>query len=152
MDPRFETHIEALPSALEELLHREPKKVPLLSNRVPAAGIYLLSEGSRHLYVGRTRDIGKRLHNHFGTWRQAAFAFRLAREATGKVKPSYRRKDSREALMRDPAFANAFEQASARIREMDARYVEVADPIRQYLLEVYVAVALDTPYNDFDTH
>ena len=54
--------------------------------------------------------------------------------------------------MHGPAFANAFEEARARIRDMDARYVEVADSIRQHLLEVYVAVALDTPYNDFDTH
>ena len=152
MDQRFRRHIEALPSALEELLHSEPKKVPLLSRRVPAAGVYLLSEGPRHLYVGRTRDIGKRLQNHLGTWEQASFAFRLAREATGKVKPSYGRKESRKALMDDPAFANAFRQASARIRDMDARYVEIADPIRQHLLEVYVAVALDTPHNDFNTH
>jgi len=152
MDPRFQAHIESLPPALKELLKKEPKKVPVLARRVPVAGVYLLSEGSRHLYVGRTRDIGKRLQNHLGTWRQAAFAFRLAREATRKVKPSYRRKDSRATLMRNPAFAAAFEQARVRIRAMDARYVELADPIRQHLLEVYVAVALDTPYNDFDTH
>ena len=35
---------------------------------------------------------------------------------------------------------------------MELRYVEEADPLRQTLLEIYVAVALKTPYNDFDTH
>ena len=54
--------------------------------------------------------------------------------------------------MEDPAFASAFEVAKARIRAMQVRFVEVADPIRQTILEVYVALALSTPYNDFDTH
>jgi hypothetical protein len=35
---------------------------------------------------------------------------------------------------------------------MDIRFVEEADPLRQTLLEVYVAVALQTPHNGFDTH
>ena len=46
----------------------------------------------------------------------------------------------------------AFEQAKDRIRQMYVRYVEESDPIRQCLLEIYAAVALDTPYNDFSTH
>jgi hypothetical protein len=32
---------------------------------------------------------------------------------------------------------------------MDVRYVEETDPQRQALLEIYVAVVLETPYNDF---
>ena len=32
------------------------------------------------------------------------------------------------------------------------RFVEENDPVRQALLEIYAAVALKTPYNDFDTH
>jgi hypothetical protein len=35
---------------------------------------------------------------------------------------------------------------------MDLRFVEESDPVRQTLLEVYVAVVLATPYNDFDNH
>jgi hypothetical protein len=35
---------------------------------------------------------------------------------------------------------------------MDVRYVEVTDALRQALLEIYVAIALQTSYNDFDTH
>lgn len=34
--------------------------------------------------------------------------------------------------------------AQTRIRSMDLRYVEEIDPVRQYLLEVYVYVALRT--------
>jgi hypothetical protein len=39
-----------------------------------------------------------------------------------------------------------------RIRAMDFRAVEETDQTRQTLLEVYCAVVLETPYNDFGTH
>lgn len=35
---------------------------------------------------------------------------------------------------------------------MDIRYVEEIDPVKQTLLEVYVATVLDTRYNDFENH
>ena len=55
-------------------------------------------------------------------------------------------------LMTDPEFVEAFVDAKQRISRMDVRYVEETHPLRQALLEMYVAVALNTPYNDFDTH
>ena len=82
----------------------------------------------------------------------AAFAFRLAREVTGKLDACYRKEGSRDALMQDPAFRRAFDTAKARIRKMDVRFVEETDPVRQAILEIYAAVALNTRYNDFDTH
>lgn len=82
----------------------------------------------------------------------AAFAFRLAREATGYLDASYKKEGSRSKLMQDPDFLAAFDQAKTRIREMDVRFVEEANPIRQALLEIYVATSLQTAYNDFSTH
>jgi len=38
------------------------------------------------------------------------------------------------------------------MREMDYRYVEETDQVRQTLLEVYCAVVLQTPFSDFGTH
>ena len=35
---------------------------------------------------------------------------------------------------------------------MNVRYVHEKDPVRQALLEIYVAVATEAKYNDFDTH
>ena len=52
----------------------------------------------------------------------------------------------------DPVFASAFKAAKERIRSMEYRYVEEPDQNRQALLEIYVAVVLATPYNDFGTH
>ena len=42
--------------------------------------------------------------------------------------------------------------AKARIRNMQVRYVHEPDPLRQAPLEIYVAVATQARYNDFDTH
>lgn len=155
MDKRFADLVAELDPAYRRLLAMAPRKPLELPRGVPQAGIYLLSESRRHLYVGRSNRIRERLSNHCresATHRTAAFAFRLAREATGHTRATYRPQGSRADLMRNPAFAKAFEAAKARIRAMDVRFVEETDPTRQCVLEVYVAVVLQTPYNNFDTH
>ncbi|MCC6427319.1 MAG: hypothetical protein IT435_10925 [Phycisphaerales bacterium] len=117
--------------------------------------MYLLSEAEKSLYVGRSNRMPDRVRNHgraAATHRQAAFAFKLAREATGNAKATYKSKGSRTDLMLDPAFVAAFATAKARIAGMQVRFVEEVNPVRQCLLEVYVALALGTPYNDFDNH
>jgi hypothetical protein len=58
----------------------------------------------------------------------------------------------RASLMRDKTFSDAFAAAKIRMRDMDYRYVEETDQARQVLLEIYCAVVLGTPYNDFGTH
>lgn len=116
---------------------------------------HLLSEGDNHLYVGRTRKLRSRLRQHSipaAQHNQAVFAFKLAREATSFTEASFRSKGSRRDLLADPRFADAFGGAKARIREMDLRFVEETDPLRQALLEIYAAVTLGTKYNDFETH
>ena len=118
-------------------------------------GIYLFSDNGEHLYVGRSRNIRGRIARHTrqsATYRMAAFAFHLAREATGTLFATYTMKGSRKDLMNNPEFCSAFGEAKERIRKMDLRYVEETDPIRQAILEIYVTVSLNTPYNDFDTH
>lgn len=155
MHKRFAAVAAQLDSSCRQLLAIRPTKPLGLPPDVPRAGFYLLSEGRRHLYVGRSNRIRKRLSNHCrpsATYKMAAFAFRLAREDTGRLKATYRPEGSRADLMKDPAFVAAFGAAKARIREMDVRVVAEADPVRQAILEVYVAVALGTQYNDFDTH
>lgn len=51
-----------------------------------------------------------------------------------------------------PAFSDAFLAQKARLRTMSIRGVAEEGPIRQALLEIYVSIALETSYNDFDTH
>jgi hypothetical protein len=82
----------------------------------------------------------------------ASFAFRLAREETGFLKATYKKEGSRSFLIADSTFKTAFDSAKERIRSMQIRFVAEPDPVRQTLLEVYVAVTLQTPYNDFANH
>lgn len=156
MNDRFLPYINELDVSLNTLLAMTPLTPATLSSSMPERGVYLLSEGGRHLYVGRSNSIRARLGRHSlpgASHRMAAFAFRLAREATGFLKPTYRKGDgSRNHLMTQSHFVEAFTSGKARIRAMHVRFVEEADPIKQMLLEVYVAVVLQTPYNDFDNH
>jgi hypothetical protein len=156
MDQLFMKHVEALCPKLDRLLAMKPESTCDVPRDAPKAGVYLLSEKGRNLYVGRSNGIRARIRRHCkvkATEKMAAFAFRLAREATGRLKATYKKGDgSRKALMEDQVFVAAFEAAKARIRAMDLRYVQEDDPVRQMLLEVYVAVVLKTPYNDFDNH
>lgn len=156
MDSKFIAHVETLRPKLTLLLAMAPVTAVTLPTKMPQRGVYLLSEGSRHWYVGRSNDIRKRIGRHSrpgATHRMAAFAFGLAREATGNVKATYKKGDgSRSALMENREFVAAFDAAKARIRNMDLRFVEEIDPVRQALLEIYVAEVLGTPFNDFDNH
>jgi len=54
-----------------------------LPRNMPSAGIYLLSENGRPLYVGRTSNLRNRLQYHMrNNHNQATFAFLLARHHT----------------------------------------------------------------------
>ena len=115
----------------------------------------MFSEGRQHLYVGRTNGIRRRLQNHCrisGTHDTATFAFRIARQATGQTKASYAKASSRDQLSKDPVFGPEFKRAKQRVNTMDIRFVEETDAVRQALLEIYVALALETTFNDFDNH
>lgn len=156
MDQNFAKVVEALHPKFQCLMEQAPRSphTPWPKERV--RGVYLFSEGNRHLYVGRTNDVRGRYGRHClpgAHHGMAAFAFRLAREATGNLKATYRPGEgSRKALAVEPEFKAEFEAAKARLRAMDFRYVEEAEPVRQCVLEIYCAVALGTPYNDFDNH
>ncbi len=156
MDRRFVALVDALDPKLEQLRSMVPLHYGELPREMPPSGVYLFSEGGRDLYVGRSNTLRQRYGRHCrpgATHRQAAFAFRLAREATGRTKASYRPgAESRAGLILEEAFKGSFDAAKERIRRMEYRYVEEADQNRQALLEIYCAVVLETPYNDFNTH
>jgi hypothetical protein len=147
---------DSLEPSFQRLMSAPPKRISELGAPARVPGVYLLSEGNRHLYVGRSNHIRNRMAGHStpsaapGT---AAFAFRLAREATDNLHPSYKKGGgTRSELMARPDFRREFDNAKARIREMEVRTVEEAHPVRQALLEIYAATVLATPYNSFDNH
>jgi hypothetical protein len=156
MHPTFARLVAGLPPKYEQLIAMPPCQAGTLPKVMPKQGVYLFSEGGQHLYVGRSNNIRGRYGRHCNpgaTHRMAAFAFKLAREATGKMTASYKvGEDSRSGLMLNPEFLAAFKAAKARIREMDFRYVEETDQNAQALLEIYCTLALNARFNDFDTH
>lgn len=134
MDPAFKQFVEMLHPSFERLMEMVPLKMSSLPSRLPDKCIYLFSEGQNYLYVGRTRNLRKRLRQHSipsAQHNQAVFAFKLARETTGRLTADYSAQGSRKALCIEPAFAEAFLQAKSRVRKMDLRFVEEEDPTRQ---------------------
>ena len=102
----------------------------------------MLYEEGRPLYVGQSRNIRNRLKNHWkGQQSAASLAVRIAQENIKKT---------------DSKFPVMFAAAQSRIRAMRVRYVDEANDERQYLLEFYAAIMLNTlkpyGYNSFRTH
>jgi hypothetical protein len=156
MHPTFTKLLEGLHPKFEELMRTSPCKYGRLPKIMPKQGVYLFSEGRSYLYVGRSNKIRFRYGRHCNpgaTHRMAAFAFKLAREATDRTVASYKAgEDSRKGLMLNPEFRAAFDAAKARIRQMEFRFVEECDQNAQALLEIYCTLALNAKYNDFNTH
>jgi hypothetical protein len=154
MDSRFAELVGVMAEKAGRLLSMEPVTRATLPplEQIPLSGVYLFSEGQSHMYVGRTRRLRKRLIEHSSPQLlDAPFAFRLAREQVGKTVATYAKRGSRRTLRADPEFQAAYRSAMDRIRNMEIRYVEEADPVRQALLEIYVSVVTASPYNEFKT-
>jgi hypothetical protein len=155
MHESFAKYVDTLHPSFERLVNMTPVKIAELRRLLPYKCVYLFSENGTALYVGRTNHFRQRMRQHSieaAQHNQAVFAFRLARMETGKTLAAYSPEGSRSTLLLDPQFAAAFLGAKARIRNMELRYVEETDPLRQALLEIYAAVVLHTPHNDFETH
>jgi hypothetical protein len=149
LDEKFARLVDRLHPALKKLRDGPALK----GGKLLMQGVYLFSEVGIPLYVGRSNNIPKRYKAHLsGSENQAAFAFILACNDFGRLKASYRKENSRRALMTDPTFCGYFNAAKQRIRSMEFRAVEETDQTSQTLLEVYCAVVLETKYNDFGTH
>lgn len=154
MDSRFARYVENLHEKYKQLMAMEPVTMESPLHNTPEGGVYLFSEGAIHLYVGRSkRQLNKRLRGHIRkSAKDSPLAFKLAREATGQTVTSYSGDYIRAKLLSDPEFIKKYQDAKERIRRMNIRWVHESDPTKQALLEIYVSVALETPYNDFETH
>jgi predicted GIY-YIG superfamily endonuclease len=152
---KFANLLESLEPRFQRLIQMAPVKAEQLPRSMPGQGIYLFSQGNVHLYVGRSDNIRRRIGLHCrpsSQHNQATFAFRMAREETGQTQAAYTTLGSRLQMAKDAEFGPAFAACKARIRSLDLRFVEEADPTRQALLEIYTATVLETPFNDFANH
>lgn len=155
MDEHFRALVEGLHTKFEQLVGMKPHAGVPPPTKMPVSGIYLFSDGDKPLYVGRSNKLRKRffLHTREGSrHNQASFAFRLVAEVLNLPPASYTKEGSRKVVASKEEFIREFANAKKRIRAMNYRYVEETDQTRQALLEIYAAVVLKTPYNDFGTH
>ena len=147
---------EILQSARRHL--DEIKAIPAISFSIAKAklptgpGIYVLYEGDQPIYVGRARDLRKRIRQHVnGTLSGSTFAFLLARNET-KRQATYRPSGSRTDLLKnDTEFKSAFDQAIKKILQMTVKFVEIEDDNLQYFFEFLCALEFETKHNKFRT-
>ncbi len=124
MHSEFKKFVDSLEPNFQTLMAMPSVRYATLPRDMPERGIYLFSDGDKHLYVGRTNRIRRRLAGHCrpsSTHFSATFAFRIAREETGQLKASYSPVGSRAALVTDATFGPAFIRAKARLADLDLR-------------------------------
>jgi hypothetical protein len=155
MNQLFQQRLSLIATKCKILESSKPLRFPLRRTTLPSSGVYLFSEAGVHLYVGRSDNIRGRLGLHSracSAYGQATFATCLAKEVSGLVANYQIRRIHPTHFGNQQAFRDAFVAAKTRIRAMEIRVVEEADPVSQALLEIYAAVVLSTKYNDFSNH
>ena len=148
---------------------------------IPKKGVYVFYCKGKPVYVGRSDQVADRIKSH-GTGSKsgsasATFAVILTRNLWGiwngpywdgpfpkkkkereksiKIKKGKKTKEirlDRGSLLADNDILNDFKQQAKKVRSMKLSVIEIEDPYEQAIFEVYAALALDTPYNDFRNH
>jgi hypothetical protein len=116
------------------------------------SGVYAFFDGESPVYVGRTRHLQRRLRGHITrSHYTATFAFKQARQIL-KAPVTYKAEGSRKSLMDDHTFRTELVKQIDRTKKMSVRFVEVNEPVLQYLLELYACLEWQLPLEEFDTH
>ena len=153
LNDHFEAVIAKMPVLLDAL-QANPLVARSRLGIIPEKGIYVFYENDVPLYVGRSGRLRRRLleHGQPSSWHNSAtFAFILAFEEAEEQGMAVKSR-TRTELQNDELFGPLYLQAKRRVSRMQIRVVEVSDPIEQTLFEVYAALKLEAPYNDFENH
>ncbi|WP_145832076.1 hypothetical protein [Bradyrhizobium huanghuaihaiense] len=152
MNKHFHAATSAIPELFAELAASTPFTAKGVSMQKGRAGVYVFLENGVPVHVGRTRNLGERLRGHISKSHfSASFAFKRTRAVHGKT-ATYLTKGSRRDLLNDPDFKETFHQQVQLVKGMTVLFVEVTDPVQQYLLELYAHLEFGLPLDEFDTH
>jgi hypothetical protein len=152
MNERFENITAQMPRLFAALAKSDPVSDKGSASLKGKAGVYAFFENGVAVHVGRTRNLQGRLRGHITrSHYSASFAFKRTRRAL-KLGATYESEGSRDALMKDTKFGSEFDRQIACVKAMDVRFIEVADPLTQYLLELYAHLEWNLPLDEFDTH
>lgn len=151
LTPTFEQYLGAVRQAYHELMSAPLGPASEQPDVPTTGGIYVFYEQGQPIYVGRTRNLRRRLrqHSHPGsTHYSASFAFLIARRQAAL--PEFPKKTRQQVA---ELLDSLFSLCRQRVSYMQVRWVRAEDPVIQSLLEVYAAVMLRTTehYNSFQT-
>ena len=152
MNTHFQSVALATPGLFSALMSSDIFTSKGIVSQRGKSGVYIFFEDGNAVHVGRTRNLGGRLRGHITKSHfSASFAFKRTRRIQGKI-ASYVTAGSRQDLARDDEFKSEFYRQIELVKAMSVRFLEVPDPIQQYLLELYAHLELDLPLDEFDTH
>ena len=116
---------------------------------LPGGGVYVFYEKGLPLYVGRSRNLKRRITEHgakSSRIESATFAFKLLRRKIGQ--PEGHDSPLTRKQIQD-SYNDEYARQRERIRRMQFHVVEINDDEEQVLFELYASIALSTEYNSF---
>lgn len=154
----FAEHTAQLPVLLQQLEACAPLTRAELTDHIPKGtpGIYAfyLDSGEQPIYIGRTRNLLRRLREHGAeksTHFSASFAFLRARREAERLGHDLTGRKRAELAKDEKLFKGLFDNEKTAVARMRIRWVKVDHPVTQALFEVYAALTFNTPFNSFET-
>ena len=152
MNDQFAKITAQIPAIFAALAESEPLPAKGTASQRGKAGVYAFFEDGRAVHVGRTRNLQERLQGHTRrSHNSATFAFKRTRRAL-KMPATYKTDGSRVKLTDHETFGPEFDRQIECVKIMEVRFVEVTDPVTQYLLELYAHMEWELPLDEFETH
>lgn len=152
MNEQYRTHVSQMPALFKMLLDAERFPMKPRSEWKQKRAIYIIWIDGKAVHVGRTRNLQGRVRGHVSNSHySASFAFKQARR-TLSIAASYTPENSRSALFAREDFYAEFAKHRAVLQASEVTFLEVNNPIDQYLLELYAAMELSLELDEFDTH
>lgn len=152
MNEHFRKATTAIPKLFDQLAASVAFRAKGIAAQKGRPGVYVFFENGIAVHVGRTRNLQGRLRGHITKSHfSASFAFKRARRSLGKV-ATYVTEGSRANLSKNEVFGPEFYRQIELVKAMEVRFIEVLDPVAQYLLELYAHLEYNLPLDEFDTH
>ena len=148
---KFEKYVQTTGELFNKLILQERLSFEEACKLKNIPGIYVFYENDAPVYAGRTRKLRQRLRAHVAnSHNSASFALKRTREIHQLV-PTYTKNLSRKVIATESPYKETFLDEINKIRIMDVQFLEVHDPIEQYLLELLASMSLDISLSGFDT-
>lgn len=147
----FSSYVARLPDFHRQLLKSPSQPLKPIKGWDGLHAVYVFLEEENVCHVGRTRNLLRRLRGHLAnSHNSATFAFSQAKRVLG-YQATYRKGEGRADLFKNPEFIVEFERQRTRIKKMQFKFLEIKDPVEQYLLELYLALEFNTSLDEFRT-